>query len=108
MGNQVMMKETAEQDIVEWLRMAESVKDIFEDWKIYKKAADEIVRLKEAFIQERTDNIDLRHDLARANELIKQLREELASREQCGCKKRNNELNQLFSEWDYYVATLEK
>ena len=35
-------------DIVERLRQAETAKDFFEDWKVYKEAADEIERLREA------------------------------------------------------------
>ena len=34
-------------DIVERLRQAETAKDFFEDWKVYKEAADEIERLQE-------------------------------------------------------------
>jgi hypothetical protein len=33
-------------DIVERLREAETEKDFFEDWKVYKEAADEIERLE--------------------------------------------------------------
>ena len=35
-------------DIVERLRQAETAKDFFEDWKVYKEAADEIERLRKA------------------------------------------------------------
>ena len=38
---------------------------------------DENLRLREALIQERTDNVDLRHDFARANEKIYRLQEAL-------------------------------
>jgi hypothetical protein len=34
-------------DIVERLRQAESVKDYFGDWELYKEAANEIERLRE-------------------------------------------------------------
>ena len=48
------------------------------DEKICSAAIDEIRRLQSALLQQSTDNIDLRHDLARANEKISQLQEELA------------------------------
>ena len=35
-------------DIVEQLRQAETAKDFFEDWKVYKESADEIDRLRDA------------------------------------------------------------
>ena len=41
------------------------------------EAADEIERLQSALLQQSTDNIDLRHDLARANKKIERLREAL-------------------------------
>ena len=36
-------------DIVERLRQAETAKDFFEDWKVYKEAADEIERLRKDY-----------------------------------------------------------
>ena len=38
-------------DIVERLRQAETAKDFFEDWKVYKEAADEIERLRDAMLE---------------------------------------------------------
>ena len=69
-------------DIVERLRKCANGFPLFKtirgDFGICDEAADEIRRLQSALLQQSTDNIDLRHDLARANEKISQLQEELA------------------------------
>ena len=44
-------------DIVERLRQAESVKDYFGDWELYKEAANEIERLREKY-EEAIDDIE--------------------------------------------------
>ena len=50
-------------DIVERLRQAETAKDFFEDWKVYKEAADEIERLqKQIRYQEHRDGRIRTHD----------------------------------------------
>lgn len=42
-----------------------------------------------------------------ARDKIINLQTKLALVKPCGCQKREDDINQLFSEWEYYVAKLE-
>ena len=66
-------------DIVERLRQAESVKDYFGDWELYKEAADKIERLREALkmwvkFWENDQSIDVNDDQWLAEEAMEATR----------------------------------
>ena len=71
-------------DILKRLRQAETAQDFFEDWKVYKEAADEIERLQGEVMAWWKETEIMRSDLAIYSEQIE--RQQKALQWIAGCE----------------------